>query len=461
MSDRTALRAEVSVNYNYIIKSTLFAAVMILSATAAVAGEISTLRQSVEYALEHNRMLGANAQSVEQANASVSDATGRLLPRVDLSTGVARTNAPGDYFGIKLNQKAITAADFNPVLMNNPGYINNYQTRIGVTMPVFQGGALWAGRSIASHQAEASQYGHHYMRQQVVFQTVSAYARVRQAQAQIAAMESAVTAASKRLQDTEAMQNRGVLIKSDVMDARVHLLRMSVKLEEAKNGFSSSKDRLEQVMGLNGDVHLNTEEDPKLKMPALSLDEAVEKALASRPDLMAIENQHKAASAGVHQSRASFLPHVNLVAAQDWNSPTFGMNNRNTMVGATVTMNLFSGGSDTAKIRAAQAEEVSLEYRVGDLKQQIHNEVSHAWRQLAESQMRHESENEAMQQSIESLRIKSLRYEQGLTSTSDLLDAQVQADSMRVAAIQARYDVTVAQAALLLSIGMLNEEVIQ
>ena len=453
--------ANISVNSNYLIKLGLLIGAAAASISAASASEISTLRQSVDYALAHNRSLAAHAQSVEQANAGLSDATGRLLPRVDLSTGVARTNAPGDYFGIKLNQKRITAADFNPASMNNPGYINNYQTRVGVTLPIYQGGALWAGRKLASHRADASLHGHQQMRQQVVFQAVSAYARVRQAQAQIAAMERAVSAAKKRFEDTQAMHKRGVLITSDVMDARVHLLRTSVQLEEVKNGYAASKEMLEQVMGLNGDVLLNTDEEPNLKTPELTLAEAIERALNSRPDLKAIEQAKMASSAGVDRSRAAFLPHVNLVAAQEWNSATFGIKNRNAMIGATVTMNIFSGGSDKARMRAAQAERLSLELKAGDLKQQVRNEVSQAWRQLAETRLRYASESEAKSQSEESLRIKSLRYEQGLTKTSDLLDAQVQADSVRVATIRAKYDVTVAEAALLLAIGGLNEEVIQ
>ncbi|NWF37027.1 TolC family protein [Mariprofundus sp. KV] len=451
----------ISVNSNYLIKGSLLAATLAVTTATAAAGEISTLRQSVDYALSNNRMLAANAQSVEQASAGIADATGRLLPRVDLSTGVARSNAPGDYFGMKLNQRSITAADFNPAVMNNPGYINNYQSRVGVTMPLYQGGALWAGRKLAEHRAEASLYGHSFMRQQVVFQVISAYARVRQSQAQITAMQRAVTAADKRYRDTQEMQKRGMLIMSDVMDANVHQLRTTLKLEEAKNSFASSKEMLERVMGLNGDVTLNTEEDPQLKMPVLALQEAINHGLANRPDLKAVEEQYLASSAAVDQSRASFLPHVNLVAAQEWNASTFGVKNRNTMVGATVSMNIFAGGSDRAKHRAAQAESVSLEYKSADMKQQIHNEIGQAWRQLAESRLRYESESEALKQSEESLRIKSLRFEQGLAKTSDLLDAQVQADSARVAAIRAKYDLTVAEAALLLATGTLDEGVIQ
>lgn len=436
-------------------------AALFVMAKPAGAEEIASLKQSVEYALDHNRMLGASSQSLEQADANLTMATGSLLPRVDLSTGMVRTNSPGDYFGMKLNQKDVTAADFNPAAMNNPGYVSNYQTRVNVSVPVFQGGALWAGRSMASHHADAALHGHDYARQQVVFQTVSAYSRLRQAKAQIEAMEGAVKAAEKRYQDAMAMQSRGMLIKSDVMDARVHLLRTSLKLEEAKNRHAASSDMLMRVMGVDGDVALHADEEPRLRAVSISIDEAIEQGLANRPDLRALVSQQQAAESGVTRSRAAFLPKVNLMASREWNNNKFALKNGNTTVGAMVTVNLFSGGSDAARMRAAYSEEVSLDYKVADLKQQVRNEVAQAWRQLAESRLRYESEDEALLQSEESLRIKSLRYEQGLASTSDLLDAQVQADSARVFAIGARYDMTIAEAALLLAIGKLNEEVIQ
>lgn len=454
------VRAESSFHSNALMRISILASLFLFAAPLA-AGEIMSLRQSVDYALAHNRMLGADAQSVTQADAERAAATGHLLPRVDLSLGAVRTDSPGDYLGMKLNQQSITAADFNPAVMNNPGYINNYQSRVGVSMPVWQGGALWAGRSMASHSADASHYNHDYVRQQVIFQTISAYARVKQAESQVAAMEGAVKAAEKRHQDTQAMQKRGMLIKSDVMDAHVHLLRTSLKLDEAENRYAASRDMLEQVMGLNGELVLSVRDEPYLKLPDFSLDAAIEQALAHRADLKALQAQQLAAESGVTRSRAAFLPQVNLVAAQEWNSPTFGMKNRNNMVGAVMTMNLFSGGSDAARMRAAQAQEVSLEYRLGDLQKQVRNEAAHTWRQLAEARLRYESESEALRQSEESLRIKSLRFDQGLARTTDLLDAQAQADSARVLAIQARYDMTIAEAALLLAIGKLNEEVIQ
>ena len=426
----------------------------------ATASEISTLKQSVDYALEHNRLLAADAQSLVQARARQDGAFGRLMPRVDLSTGVVRTDSPLNYLGIKLNQQRMTAADFAPAFINNPGYINNYQTRLGVSLPVYQGGALWAGRKLADHQAESSNFAHQAARQQVIYQTVEAYARTRQTLSQIEAMQSSVAAAKKRYQDTQIMQKKGILIDSDVMDARVHLLRTDLQLQQAKNAHAQSIDVLHHVMG-DGDISLHLDEDPQLKAITYTLESAIEHALENRPDLTALHEAYIAATAGVDQARSSFLPHVNLVAASEWNASTLSLKNRNSMFGATVNMNLFAGGSDLAEMRVARAELVALEYKINDRKQQIRNEVSHVWRMLDESRLRYQSEGEAMKQSVESLRIKSLRHQQGMTKTSELLDAQVLADSARVSAIRARYDVTIAQAALLLSVGSLDEGSIQ
>jgi len=131
------------------------------------------------------------------------------------------------------------------------------------------------------------------------------------------------------------------------------------------------------------------------------------------------------------------------------------------MIGATVSMNLFAGGTDKARMRASRAKAIALELKIADQKQQIRNNVARAWRQLDESRARQASEQQALEQSQESLRIKSLRFEQGLAKTSDLLDAQSQVDQTRLSSIQAGFDVRIAQAALLLATGSLNEGAVQ
>jgi len=372
-----------------------------------------------------------------------------------------RTDAPSSYFGTRLNQQQISAADFNPAFLNNPGYINNYQTRLNVSIPLYQGGALWAGKRQAEHQRRSAVMSYAFMQQQIIFQTIQVYARARQAQASVIAMKSAVSAAEKRYRDTQALQKRGIMIDSDVMDAHVYLLRSRLQLKQAENALAGAMEQLQRVLGVDDANTLHVEGEVELSNVTGSLDELVQRAMAQRPDLKALEAALQASQAEVDQKRAAFLPHVNLVAGQEWNASTLSLKNRNTIIGATVSMNLFAGGSDKARIRASRAKTIAMELKIADHKQQIRNEVAHAWRQLDESRVRHASEQQALKQSEESLRIKSLRYEQGLAKTSDLLDAQSQVDQTRLSSIRAGYDVTIAQAALFLACGSLQEGVVQ
>ncbi len=453
--------ANISVHYYRLMKYASLQLLAALLISSAVAGEITTLKQSVVYALVHNRLLAADASSLDQARAHVDDVAGNLLPRLDVSSGINRTDSPGDYFGIKLNQQKITAADFTPARLNNPGFINNYRTRIGLSMPIYQGGGLWAARKQAEHLAGSSDFNHIFMQQQVIYQTISAYVRVRQAGAQIKAVESAVAAAEKRYLDTLAMRERGLLIDSDVMDAHVHLLRSTVQLQQAKNAHARSRDELRRVLGLDQQTNLNVDEEVHLNEARQTLPQAVDSALLERPDLKALNESYMAAGSALEHSDASFRPRIDLIAAQEWNASTPALRNPNTMVGAIVSMNLYAGGTDQAKQRAATAKMISLEMKIGDFKQQIRNEVAHAFRMLGETRLRHQSESEALKQSEESLRIKSLRYKQGLATTTDLLDAQLQVDNSRLASIQAEHDVIIARAGLLLATGTLNEEIIR
>ncbi len=433
----------------------------LLAPVYASATEVSNLKDSVAYALEHNRMLAVSSHGVKRAEAAVDMATGRMLPRVDISSGFSRTNSPLGSFGSKLQQQRITAADFSPAVLNQPGYVNNYQSRLGLTMPIFSGGANWASRASARNQADASSLEFKFHQQQVIYQTVAAYAHAREALAQVHARENAVKAAEKRWQDAEAMKIRGMAIKSDVMDAHVHVLRSQVALGEAKSAYEASIESLRLILGMDQMGGLDVSSEPFLRFSLESTDQMLEKCEERRADLLALENRLDAAGNRRKQYQAAYLPRVDFMAAQEWNNEKFGLRNRNAMVGVNVTMNIFSGGEDLAKVRAATSEQVSIEYQLADKRQQASNEIRQAVRGLRMAEQRFESESEALKQTAESLRIKSLRHAQGLEKTSDLLDAQVNADASQMAHIRAKYDLIIAKAALLLAAGTLDEEVVQ
>jgi outer membrane protein TolC len=445
-----------------VVRHVLILTLFSLSLPATIsAAEITSLRESVSYAVEHNRMLAVAVTQVDRAQAEVDMATGQIMPSVDVSTGFLRGDSPLYVFGTKLQQGSLTGADFAPGSLNQPGYINNFQSRIGVNMPLYSGGAMWAGRARAKHYAEASELEFKFRKQQLIYQTITAYVQSRQASAQVKAGENAVKAAKKRWQDAQAMKKRGMAIDSDVMDAHVHVLRSQIRMDEANNIYEESLDSLRLILGIGSNVQLNLLSEPNVHFSFEPVAQMLEKYSDRRADLLALEDKLEASESARSQSQSGYLPHVNLMAAQEWNSETFGLDNGNAMVGVNVSMNLFAGGEDVAKVRAATSDRVALEFQLQDKRQQIRNEISQAFRNLQMTEQRFQSESEALKQTSESLRIKSLRHAQGLETTSDLLDAQVRADASEMAHIRAKYNLMIAKAALLLTTGTLDEEAVQ
>ncbi len=439
----------------------MFMLALLIAPALSPADEVVSLKKSISLALEHNRMLAVAESRKDRADADADAATAALFPRIDIATGVVRTDSPLAYFGTRLQQGRITAADFNPAKLNQPGYINNYQSRLGLSMPIFSGGAYWAGRARARHHADASALAYQFEKQRLIYKTTVAYVYVRQTREQMDAGEKAVQAAKKRWQDAKALQQRGMAINSDVMDAHVHLLRSEVELDQARAAFADSVEALNLLLGRDHRLEMGSLAEPVVKNISQSLQDLLDGMYERRSDLLAMQSELKAAESARRQARSGYLPQVNLMAAQEWNNERFGLKNRNTMIGATVSMNLFAGGADRARVRAAESDKLSLELQLEDKQQQIGNEIRQAWRSLRTAEKRFESEHEALIQTSESLRIKSLRHRQGLEKTSDVLDAQVRMDASRVANIQAKYEVIIARVALLLAAGSLHEGVIE
>jgi len=420
-----------------------------------------TIKDAVIMALDRNRNLRIADQRREQAFAGADAATGRLMPRINAVYAPSRTDSPINVFGDKLLQKRFSASDFAISNLNNPSALNNYHTDVSIVLPVYQGGALWAGKRAGEANAMSARWNYIAKRQATVLHVIQSFAQFKELRTERHASEKALAAARDHLTDTEALKRRGLAIASDVMDAKSHMLEAGVALESASHAVASARDRLRLLLGLPADAKVSTQGSVELMLPDQDRKTWVKSADAHHPALHAEKHQLDAARSRADAAMAPFLPAINLQATEEWNSNTVTPKNSNFTIGAEVRFNLFSGGADKARLHAAQAETVARELELEDARQAIHNRVLDAWRSLHEAKNRLAASKQVLRQSLESLRIRKLREQQGLERSSDVLDAQSRADRARAKAIRARYTLVIAKAQLLAVAGQLNPEVIQ
>ena len=456
---------DISVNKHALIKwqarAMLVGPLILFGSSLSLAGESMSLQQAVNQALQNNRLLLAEDARLDEAMASVDQATGGLMPRLNASSGVSRSNSPMSSFAGKLLQKRITSADFVPATLNNPSYLTNYRNSLTLEAPIYQGGKMWAARERAEQTEQATRNQVALARQQVVFAVVRAYTNVLRLQSRETAAQSAHDAAVGHLRQTSALLKRGIGIQSDTLDAQAHVSDTQLALTQTHNARLRAMDELKRLLGMApGASDVALKHEPDMQLHTISEDMPMDALIAKHPKYAALEDQLEAAKAGIDEASAGLLPHVGLVATQEWNNGTMRPNNPNTSIGAEVSLNLFAGGSDLAARHAAEARFAHLQYQMQDEKQALRNELADAWRQLHEAEETAVARQATLRQTAESLRIQILRFNQGLEKSIDVLDAHTRNDRAVANDIDARFNLIVSRAAVLLAAGRLTPEVL-
>ncbi|MGB5500725.1 MAG: TolC family protein, partial [Maribacter sp.] len=197
--------------------------------------------------IQENNTLKISEQEVMSAKGDYNQSNAIFLPNISVShTGIATTN-PLMAFGSKLNQKILTQADFNPLLLNEPNQIEDYSTRIVVQQPllnfdgIYQRKAAKAKLNATALQSERKQdymqlvVDKAYMQLQLAYKTVAVLQKAKEA-----ALEN------KRLADNSFKQ--GYLQKSDVLAVEVRLTEIDNQLQYAKSNIQNASNQLSVLM---------------------------------------------------------------------------------------------------------------------------------------------------------------------------------------------------------------------
>jgi len=164
--------------------------------------------------------------------------------------------------------------------------------------------------------------------------------------------------------------------------------------------------------------------------------------LARRPDIRAAEQRLKAANANIGAARAAFFPRISLTAAIGSASPAFsqlfdGGNSTWSFV-PQLTLPIFDSGRNSAGLDVAK---VRTNIAVSDYEKTIQL----AFREVADALAARSylGEQVAAQRAVqdaqaERLQLLQLRFESGVASSLDVLDAQRELFSAEQALVQAR-----------------------
>jgi RND family efflux transporter MFP subunit len=328
-------------------------------------------------------VLAARAR-VAEAQGALKAARGQLLPKLQGSLGATGSNNALNVFGMKLNQGKATfndfgAGDFNPAdpsslfiapsNLNNPGWYQNYQSKLALQIPLYNGGKLWGYLRQSEALLRAARQGDEAARQRLVLQVLKAYEGLRAAQAFVTVARKGETAAKSNLELTDKLYAAGVVSRNDQLRAQLSLGDAQLRRSEAQTNLAKAQEQLRVLIGGPPQRPLRVFETVRVTLPDTPLAVLQRQALAGNPSLRALEERLQAAHVGVNIARSDYLPHFNLVLSEEWNSESIGGGGKpSSTVAGVLSWDLLDfgvrpGSIDQARAAVAKAKAALVDAR--------------------------------------------------------------------------------------------------
>lgn len=429
-------------------------AALILPAPAPGQGQPLSLAEALARA--DARAFANRAARAGEAGASAQAmATWRgILPTLRVEAGFMRTTDPVGAFGTTLRQQRITMQDFDPARLNFPGPRNNHAGALVLEQPLVVTDAWLAARA-GRRAATSAERGAHWTALSTRADVVRAWFGTVLAAERVATLDSAARAAHAHVRQAEDMLEAGLVTKSDVLLAEVRAGDLDVSLVEAQGDAALARRQLAMVLG---DAALDDRDVPA-SLPDDSASERLANDVlamspATRADIEAASAGVAAAGADVARARAAMLPRLVSFARRDLNSDArpFG-GASNWTVGVMASWTPFSGGSEIAGQRAAAAQRDQAQAQLDGALAQAAIDLERSELALRTALARLAIARQAVRLSAEAHRIVSRKYEGGLATIVELLDASATDTQARLSLSAARHALLSATAGRLHAIG--------
>ena len=324
-----------------------------------------------------------------------------------------------------------------------------------VTVPLWLGGKINAANRAARINERSAAAEGEKTRNALLSELVERYFGLALASQVVEVRQQVVDGVRRHLEDAEALEKNGMIAYSERLYVEFKMSEAERELENAKLQVQTISSALENTLGRP------TECVPVTDMFILTRpeDAAYYKMLAAdrNPLLNQVALKRELAVEGVRAQRADFLPQVAAMGgASFYNYQVTDMLPR-WAVGVGVNIKIFDGLNREYKysaarqtVRRVQALERKASEDMGVLVEKLYNQMIHYGNQMA-------SIEASLAFAEEYLRSKNAAFLEGMSSSSDLIDAELNLAKVRTERLQAAYNYDVLLARLLEAAGISDE----
>lgn len=406
-----------------------------------------TLGEAMAYAINHNPQLAAAVAGVAGAEAAVSVASASGRPTFTLQGG-AQAQSPIQQINIQLPGFERSVAITTP---------ESARAGLNVTWPLWTGGRVSAATAVSRAQADAAEGDLQQATEQLLYLVAASYYGVLSAQQELAAAQAGVTGAAETLRTSTQARSAGTATGAEVANAQAGLERAEQQAAAARNGLDNARGRLALHMGIDPAESVSPIADAvDIKQPAGD-DEAIEIALRTRPELIALEHRIDSARAAIELARADRNPTVAAVGAYQLQTPTDVQASHSEFIGVQFSWPVFSHPRSDANQRQAGAAVTQLSHTLNDLERTIAVQVGEARRALDDAREAVAAAEETSLAATQVHRRAQAAYAAGTLTRQELSGAETALAEAQARHHQALYGLSTAAVTYARALGVLRQ----
>ena len=334
------------------------------------------------------------------------------------------------------------------------GSSNNYSARFTVTQGIDIFKLVPAAQDVETLTRDFYVTDLDRVANETVLSVKNTYFNVLRDQAQVRVNEQLVTADTESVRIAQARFDAGATAKYDVLTAQTTLSNAQTQLSSSRNTLTLAVANLNNLVGLNQDTPVTLQEPPQPPLNQTFDRTALTRtALAARPEVQQADRNITIAERLKKLAGVSLLPSLSIVGTGGYTGPVSTNSHSSYTISAVIGIPLYDGGATKARVRTAESDLRTQKITRDQLRLNVDLEVRQALSNINDAQTRAASTGVGAATADEAYRLANVRYQNGIGTILDVVNAQAQLAQAQTNLLNAQYDYQTSLAQLTRAIG--------
>lgn len=305
--------------------------------------------------------------------------------------------------------------------------------QLSASLPIFAGFKTQNNIKISENLYQAESANAMQTKEEIAMRVVNYYASLYKAQKTLELLKDNQKQAEQRVKDFIEMEKNGIIPRNDLLKSQLQVSKIQLSIDEMNNNLNVVNYYLVSLLKLPTETKLKINENDFMNFQMNNIPTDEKPALENRKDLEAISFQEKATEAGIKMAKSSYYPSVSLIggyASLSLQNVITVQNAINFGVGVSYDLSGILKNNSSVKIAESKSLEAQnyKEILTDNIKVQVKKAIEDYDLALKQKQVY----VEAATQSSENYRIVKDKYDNGLSNTNDLLEADVEQLSSKI-----------------------------